>query len=96
MGQFEKSLAAQYARQGRPLPERIQNKPKLRDSLQLTLEAFFELDSERHHGNGLQRIPWSSIINYGRYNEYDSQEMDDFVYLIRRMDNHVLEKLGNK
>lgn len=81
---------------GRPLPERILNKPVLFEGLQFILEAFFDLDSERHHGNGLQRIPWSSIVKYAKLYEIEDQEFEEFQYLIKRMDGYLLNKLEAK
>lgn len=93
MGRYEESLIRQSRQVGTPLPNRILNKPKLFQGLQFTLGAFFDLDSERHHGNGLQRIPWSSILRYGLHYELDEDELEDFFYLIKRMDTHLLDKL---
>lgn len=81
---------------GRPLPERILNKPELFEGLQFILEAFFDLDSERHHGMGLQRIPWSSIVNYARLYEIEDDEFEEFQYLIKRMDGWLLDRLDAK
>lgn len=93
MGRYEEILVRQSRQTGSPLPERIRNKPKLFEGLQFTLEAFFDLDSERHHGNGLQRIPWSAILRYGLHYELDEEELEEFIYLIKRMDIHLLNKL---
>ena len=93
MGSSEKSIANQCMQDGTPLPDRIQNKPRLFEGLQFTLESFFQLDSERHHGNGLQRIPWSSIVAYASHHGMDYEETEEFIYLIRQMDESVLQRM---
>lgn len=57
------------------------------------MEAFLELDSERHHGNGIQKIPWSCILKYGNHYEIYDEEFDDFSYHIRALDNFLIKRL---
>lgn len=93
MGKFEEGLVEQSILLGTPLPDRILNKPELPESLQFVLGAFFDLDTERHHGNGLQRIPWSSILRYADFYEMEDSYKEDFFYLIKGLDIHLLNKL---
>ncbi len=55
--------------------------------------AYIELDSERHHGMGLMRIPWSSIMRYGSLYELDEYELDLFLFHIRELDSENLKWL---
>lgn len=96
MGSYEKSLVQQMMRDGTPLPDRIVNRPRLSEGLQYILESFFDLDGERHHGNGLQRIPWSSIVRYAKHYDLTFDETEEFVYLITQMDQAVLSRLAAK
>ncbi len=85
---------------GEEVPDPIRNAPELRQDLYLYLEAFYELDSERSDG----LIPWTSIVRYGEYHQFDLEQMDDLLYFVRQMDHvvttHRNEKLsigkGNK
>lgn len=81
---------------GNPLPPRIANAPELSEGLEFYFEAFFELDSERHHGEGLMPIGWWSIVRYGQYYGLNSEEIEDLVYLIRRMDDAHLGRIGEQ
>lgn len=94
MGNVERLIAQQCARSGDPLPQRILEKPELPLGLQFILGAFFDLDTERHHGNGLMPIPWSSILRYAEYQELDEDETEELVYFIRQLDNFILNKLA--
>ena len=51
-GPHEVMIAQQSVRMGQPLPARIANAPELMLGLQVYLQAFFDLDSERSHANG--------------------------------------------
>lgn len=80
-------------RDGIPIPEDLSSAPTLPLSLVGYLDAFYELDTERHHGQGLMRIPWSAIVRYGRYHGYN---VDELVFFIRRMDDAHLENMRKK
>jgi hypothetical protein len=64
--------------------------------LQLYLNAFFDLDSERSHGMGLTRIAWSSIKDYAIAYEFSEEQTEDLIFLIKRMDAAHLERLDSK
>ena len=87
MGQVEQTLAMRAVQMGHPLPERIANSPELQIGLQLYLQAFLNLDSERTDGP----IPWSSIKDYAQAFEFDEEQSDDLFYFVRRMDNEYLK-----
>jgi len=83
-------------RAGQPLPDRIANAPELEPGLQLFLQAFFDLDSERSHGNGLTAIPWTSIATYARAFEFDEEQTEDLYFFVRRLDSEHLKRLEAK
>jgi hypothetical protein len=83
-------------RAGVELPETFQNVPELRPGLQLYIEAFFELDSERTHGDTLNPIPSSKIREYARDYELDEEQAEDLLFHIRGMDTDHLKRLGKR
>lgn len=87
------ALHGQMARDGAVVPENISTQPKLASNLVVFLEAYYELDTERHHGQALMRIPWSSIVKYADRHYLDE---DDTVYFIRSMDDAHLADMRKK
>jgi len=83
-------------RAGQPLPDRIANAPELETGLQLFLQAFFDLDSERSHASGLTPIPWTSIAAYARAFEFDEEQTEDLYFFVRRLDSEHLKRLEAK
>ena len=81
---------------GQPLPERIAKAPQLELGLELYLQAFFDLDSERSHGMGLTNIPWSRIKDYAIAFDFDERQTEDLFYYIRKIDNANLKRLEEK
>lgn len=96
MGQHEQTIAKQAIRAGQPIPDRIANAPELLLGLQIYLQAFFDLDSERSHANGLTLIPWSAIKNYAVAFEFDEEQTEDLFYFVKAMDSAHIEKLAAK
>jgi len=96
LGPHEQSIAKQAMRAGQPLPDRIANAPELQLGLQLYLQAFFDLDSERSHGQGLTSIPWTSIASYAIAFEFDNDQTEDLYFFVRRLDSEHLKKLAAK
>lgn len=83
-------------RSGQPIPDRIANAPELRIGLQLYLDAYFDLDSERSHSMAPTSIPWTSIATYAKAFEFDEEQTEDLFYFIRRMDKEHLKRLEKK
>jgi hypothetical protein len=77
------------------LPDRIANAPELAPGLQLYIDAFFDLDSERSHGQGLSQIPWSSITNYAKAFEFDEEQTEDLFFFVKRLDGEHLKRLSD-
>lgn len=96
MGPIEQNIAKQASLSGEQLPERIANAPTLHLGLELFLQAFFDLDSERSHGFTLTPIPFTSVLTYARLYELDEEQTEDLLFLIRRMDNAHLARLDKK
>lgn len=96
LGPHEQTIAKQAVRAGQPIPERIANAPELQPGLQLYMQAFFDLDSERSHAMGLVVIPWSSIAAYASAFEFDEEQTEDLFYFVRKMDTEHLKKLAEK
>ncbi len=96
MGPHEQAIAKQSFRAGQPLSERIQNAPELRIGLQLYIQAFFDLDSERSHAQGLAAIPWTSINEYAKVFDFDEEQTDDLFFFIRKLDASHLKRLDAK
>lgn len=78
------------------MPDRIVNAPELRIGLQLYLQAFFDLDSERTHAFNPTPIPWTAIKEYATAHELDEEQTDDLFYFVKRMDNEHLNRLQAK
>ena len=96
MSVIEKNIIAQAKRFGEPLPERIQNKPKLALGLAFYLDAFVELDTDRAAGFGLGAIPWSSLHTYALAHEMAGDDYHDFMYILRKLDNAYLKHVQSK
>lgn len=78
------------------MPERIAKAPQTINGLQLYLQAFFDLDSERTHGFSSSAIPWSSISQYAEAYDFDTEQKEDLLFFIRRMDIEYLKYLEKK
>lgn len=96
MSDIEVSLAKQSVRAGLPIPARILNAPKVRKGLQFYLDAFNELDTERNHNNGIERIPRSKIVEYANDIGLDSDFKADLIEIVLRLDYAHTERLKAK
>ena len=96
MGPIEQNIAKQAMRSGEGLPERIANAPELRIGLNLYLQAFFDLDSERSHALAPTPIPWLSISEYGKVFEFSEEQTEDLFYFVKIMDSEHLKRLTKK
>lgn len=57
------------------------------------LRAFWELSTERQSGFGAGPIPFSAVMRWAeRYGPTDLDPFDDFLHLIREMDDVFLGK----
>lgn len=83
-------------RHGQPVPDRIMNAPELTPGLELYLSAFFDLDSERSHGNGPMPIPWSSIKSYAAAFDFDEEQTEDLFYFTKALDDLQMKRVSEK
>lgn len=90
MGKIEKNIVRQSLRFDRSIPDKIVNSPKLNQGLQLYLEAFFELITERSVGMEVGYIPRSVIIEYARFYEFDDEQTYCLLYIIQYMDREYV------
>lgn len=82
-------------REGRPLPKKIRNAPELILGLEFYYNAFEDLSSCRELGFGVGPIPWTAMKDY--CHEYDitgDDDLEDFFYFIRQMDNAYLAHMA--
>lgn len=77
---------------GKPIPERIANKPVLNPGLNLYLDAFFDLQHDKNEAN---KVPWTVIIKYAEIYEFSNIQTDYLIYFIRSL-NNVYSKWINK
>lgn len=95
-GRINANIVRDAMRFGKPIPDRIANAPELRPGLQLYLQAFFDLDSERNHAFSPTPIPWSSIKEYAKLMEFDDEQTADLFFFINKMDEWHLNRLEQK
>lgn len=95
-GPNEQSIAKQSYMMGMPLPDFIANAPKLETGLQLFLQAFFDLDSERSHGMGVTSIPFSKIMDYAERFNLDEEDTEDMIFFVRQMDSDHTNRIAKK
>lgn len=83
-------------RSGQKLPDRIANAPELQIGLQLYLQAFFDLDSERSHEFAPKPIPRSKVAEYIKELDLNEEQAEDLFFFIRKMDGAHLTRLEAK
>ena len=93
---MEQNIVNQAKRLGQPIPDGIANAPRLNLGLELYLQAFYDLDSERTIGLSLSPIPWSAIHNYCECNLLGEEQTENMHYFIRRMDGANLKRMNEK
>lgn len=96
LGESEQKIALAAMRAGQPLPDRIANAPELQLGLSLYLTAFFDLDSERSHSQGVTMIPLSRVRSYAEDYEFDAEQTEDLIFFIREMDTAHCKRVGEK
>jgi len=58
------------------------------------IEAFFEISTCRSTGMGIGPIPFTSVVEYARI--YNIEDVEDFLYYIRRLDATYLSFMEKK
>lgn len=64
---------------------RSEDKEPVIEPFTFFIEAFLELDTCRGVGFDISPIPFTSIVEYAKI--YEVEDTEEFVYLIRSMDN---------
>lgn len=93
MGPHEQTIAKQAIRAGQPIPARIANAPELHIGLELFINAFFDLDTERQAGYSIGPIPWSKIKEYSVAYAFDEDLTEDLFYFVKALDNAHMKRL---
>lgn len=93
MGEVEGSIIQQCAKNKQPLPERIANKPQLTLGLEIFLEAFYELSSDRPAGLGIGQIPFTAICQYADEYGFEGEQREDLFYFVRAIDKAIVKLL---
>lgn len=93
MGEVEGSIIQQCAKTGQPLPDKIANKPQPTFGLELFLEAFYELSSDRPSGLGVGQIPFTAICQYADEYGFKGEQREDLFYFIRAIDRAIVKIL---
>lgn len=93
MGPHEQTISKQAIRAGQPIPARIANAPELHFGLELFINAFLDLDSERDAGFTLGPIPFSKIREYAKAYEFDEDLTEDLIYFVKALDNANMKRL---
>jgi hypothetical protein len=70
-----------------PLPDRIRNAPQLWFGLELYLDAFYELNTDRPSGWGVMPIPWSVIKDYALAHDFDDDQTERLFVHVRALDS---------
>lgn len=71
---------------GRAVPQKIAEPPPLPHNGVLYYQAFSDLDSERHIGMSVGRIPWSAVETYAAVNEFDPYQTHALHYVVGKLD----------
>lgn len=96
MGDVEEMIARQARLAGEPIPERIANRPRIEATETFWYQAFFDLDTERSHGNGLTKIPRSAMVAYAKECGLTEIEKFELIFVLRRVDDEHLDELAKK
>ena len=79
---------------GRAKPQAFRERPSVDAGNELYLNAFYELDGERHIGMSIGRIPWSAIQFYADHNGFDDNQTEALHMLIQKLDAVHLQRLS--
>ena len=94
-GATERTIIVSCLRQGKELPDSLQNCPALGFGLELYFDAFNELNMDRPIGMTEGRIPRRDIIDYCKELDLSEEETEDLLYHIRGLDGVYLRLSRN-
>lgn len=86
----------QALRAGQQIPDKILNAPTVPLGCEIYITAFFDLDSERTHKDGVTPIPWTSIAKYCEFNGFSWEQTCDTFHHVKLMDRSHMERLEAK
>lgn len=92
-GASEEAIIRQAEIARHPIPDFIKNKPELSVGLDVYLQAFFDLDSERTHAFGPTAIPTTAMLQYANAFKFDDEQTEDLVYFLGQMDSENLKRV---
>jgi hypothetical protein len=95
-GEVEEQILRDCRMSRTPIPERIANKPKLAVGNDLYYQAFIDLDSDRQHGMSAGRIPWTSMMRYAKFFQFDAEQIEILFAVVAHMDVHTLRRSAKK
>jgi hypothetical protein len=75
----------------RPLPSWYLEEPPLLWPCDYFMNAFWALSTERQIGMAPGPIPWSKMVEYGRYSGLEDDMIELLVFLMRYMDTAFRE-----
>jgi hypothetical protein len=79
----------EIAEQQGATPRALQNRPQLQPGLELYLNAFLELQTERPIGMTAGPIPWGSIIRWAEFNAVE--DVDVLIRHVRALERASME-----
>lgn len=86
---IERNVVQQLVREGLPVPDTFTSPPELRPGLELFLDAFFDLDSERQSGTP---IPWRAMRDYAIAYGFTEEQTNDLFFFVRALDEEHLTR----
>ncbi|NQS89950.1 hypothetical protein HQ584_09190 [Patescibacteria group bacterium] len=90
-------MAKAAEERGHAQPKLVKEKPVLNYCQNWYYRSFTELSTCRDVGMGEGPIPWTAIDRFCiRYGITEFWEFDDFVYIIRKIDNEYLKLRADK
>jgi len=96
MGQAEQRILKDCYITRRPIPDRINNAPRLTLGLEFYYAAFNDLSTCRDVGMGMGPIPWTEVQAYADSYGLSEDESDDLHVLMALMDKAFLKHFAQK
>lgn len=96
-GRVFENVVNNCTRFNKPIPKEYLDPPELEIHMVIFYQAFLDLDTDRIHGEFAPNpIPFSSIIRYAQFYQFDEEMTHDLIYYVRGLDNFHLEKLAKE
>ena len=85
------NVIKQAKRFNQPLPDGYVDEPVLYLGLDIYLEAFYELSSNRSTGFDIGPIPWTAVCQYSEFYGFEGLQSYALFHHVRALDNVYLE-----